>query len=353
MKKSLTAIVLIGLLAGCNSEKGWEVNGTVDNISSGKMLVQASENGRWYTLDTVEVKDNGSFVYKHRPSGYPDIYRLNLDGKSIYFPIDSIESVTVTADANNFDTGFTISGSADADMMMAVDKLLAEKGSIAGSDSLLKRELSGMIIGNPSGIVSYYIISRQINGKPLFDPSDKRDHRIIGAVANAFNEHRKTDPRTKYLTGLYLSNRKNVAPTDTIVATALSYFDLDLSDNKGTVHKLSDVVNKNNVVVLNFTAYQAEGSPALNVLLADVYKKYRNQGLEIYQVSMDDDEFQWKQSAKNLPWITVYNPPTEGLTLVNKYNIMGLPTTYIFKNGELVDRVVDLTKLDNEIGRRL
>lgn len=355
MRNILITAAILGTLTTCNSEKKWEIKGHINNSSDSKMLVQASENGYWYTLDTINIKADGSFEYKHAPAGYPDIYRLTLDGKSIYFPIDSIETVIVESDAKTFDSDYKLSGSSDAEMLMAVDNLIKSNAATgnAKSDSLLKRELGGMIISDPSGIVAYYIINKQLNGKSLFDPRNKSDNRIIGAVANAFNEKRPNDPRTGYLAGIYLSNRSNGAPSDTIVANTMSYFDLELSDNKGVEHKLSDIVNGNKVVILNFTSYLAEGSTALNVLLADTYKKYHNQGLEIYQVSMDNDEFQWKQSAKNLPWVTVYNPPTQGFTLINKYNILGLPTTYIFVNGELVDRIIDLSKLDNEVAKRI
>lgn len=355
MKKFLIPITILSVITACNSGKKWEVNGKIENAGDTKILVQTSENGRWYTLDTILTKSDGAFAYQHLPSGYPDIYRLNLDGKSIYFPIDSIETVTINSNAKAFDSDYTLSGSHAAEMLMNVDKLIVDnaKSSNTVTDSLLKRQLGGMIISDPAGIVSYYIINRQVNGQRLFDPSNRRDNRIIGAVANAFNEKRPNDPRTGYLTSIYLSNRANSAPTDTIVATTMSYFDLDLSDNRGIEHKLSDVVDNNKVVILNFTSYQSDGSTALNVLLADTYKKYHDKGLEIYQVSMDNDEFQWKQSAKNLPWVTVYNPPTQGFTLANKYNIQGLPTTYIFANGELADRITDLSSLDNQVAKRL
>lgn len=63
--------------------------------------------------------------------------------------------------------------------------------------------------------------------------------------------------------------------------------------------------------------------------------------------------FNGNNRLKNLPWVTVYNPPTQGFTLANKYNIQGLPTTYIFANGELADRITDLSSLDNQVAKRL
>lgn len=345
----------------CNSEKKWNLEGNVENAPKTMLIVQASDNGRWYTLDTVMTDDKGAFKFEHAAAGYPDIYRLNLGDKSIYFPIDSTETVSVTADADNFDTGYTISGSTAADMLMAVDSRIREtakqKGyTAAASDSLLKRELGGMIIGDPAGIVSYYIINKQINGQRIFNPDNRRDNKVIGAVANAFDQYRPTDPRTRYLRALYLAHRPSTRHTeqlDTVHATEIGFFDIALTDNTGATHTLSDVVSRNKVVVLNFTAYLADWSPAYNLELAKAYEKYHNSGLEIYQIGLDEDEFQWKQSAKNLPWITVYNPSATGTDLLMKYNVQALPATFIIANGELAKRVIDVTNIGNDIAAHL
>lgn len=226
----------------------------------------------------------------------------------------------------------------------------------AAADSLLKRELGGMIIADPAGIVSYYIINKQINGKRIFNPDNRRDNKVIGAVANAFDQYRPTDPRTRYLRALYLAHRpstRSSEPTDTVHATEIGFFDIVLTDNTGATHTLSDVVNRNKVVVLNFTAYLADWSPAYNLELAKAYEKYHNSGLEIYQIGLDEDEFQWKQSAKNLPWITVYNPSTNGVDLLMKYNVQALPATFIIANGELAKRVTDVTAIGSDIAAHL
>lgn len=345
----------------CNSEKKWNLDGNIENASKTTLFVQASDNGRWYTLDTIMTNDNGDFNYSRIAAGYPDIYRLTLGEKSIYFPIDSTETVSVTANADNFDTDYTISGSTAADMLMAVDRRIREAASEKGyaalpGDSLLKRELGGMIIGDPAGIVSYYIINKQINGRRIFNPDNRRDNKVIGAVANAFDQYRPTDPRTRYLRALYLAHRpsmRNSEALDTVHATEIGFFDIALTDNTGATHTLSDVVDRNKVVVLNFTAYLADWSPAYNLELAKAYEKYHNSGLEIYQVGLDEDEFQWKQSAKNLPWITVYNPSTTGADLLMKYNVQALPATFIITNGELAKRVTDVTAISSDIAAHL
>jgi hypothetical protein len=76
--------------------------------------------------------------------------------------------------------------------------------------------------------------------------------------------------------------------------------------------------------------------------------------LEIYQIAFDDDEFEWKQSAKNLPWITVYNSPKVGSENLVKYNVSALPTTFIVnRKGELVERVDNPTRIASAVARYL
>lgn len=356
--KTCCALCASAVIAGCVSEDKWTIDGNIAGADNKDLILQVSENGRWFTLDTIKTDKDGHFKYSRQPGAYPDIYRLNLDGKSIYFPVDSIEKVNITANANDFDHDYTLAGSSTADMMMTVEKRIAQTVNAVGTaaavnDSLLKRDLSGLILSNPGSIVSYYIINKQINGNHIFNPVNQYDNRIVGAVANAYNEFHPTDPRTRYLTEVFLRNRQLPAglPSDTIQVTELPFFDINLSDNTGAMHTLSDIVARNKVVILSFTVYGAEGSTAYNVALADTYNKYRSNGLEIYQVAVDDDEFQWKQSAKNLPWITVYNPLATGATVLNVYNVQNLPTTYILANGELVDRVEDLSKLNATVAK--
>ena len=212
-----------------------------------------------------------------------------------------------------------------------------------------------MLLADPAGIVTYYIISKKVDGKPLFNPAVKEDLRLIGAVANAFSEKRPSDPRTGYLKRLYLDNRPSSSTSSNqLVASEVKAFEINLFDNAGKAHSLLELTESGKVVLLNFTAYTAEDSPAFNVALNKVYEKYHQQGLEIYQVSVDNDEYTWKQTAKNLPWITVLNNIADGGEVLNKYNVVSIPTIFLFnRNGELVSRVTDINTLDSEIARLL
>ena len=218
-----------------------------------------------------------------------------------------------------------------------------------------KDQLARQIVVDPSGIVAYYTINKYIGGKPLFDPMNDNDLRIIGAVANAFNSFRPDDPRTDYLVNLLLDGQRRrrtmSAPTDTVYADVASIIDIKLQDYSGKEYSLTEVASANRVVLLDFTAYAVDISPQLNKLLNDIYQSYHSRGLEIYQVSVDPDNVTWREAAKNLPWITVFDPMGINSQTVGAYNVNGIPTTFIIRNGDIVERVEDAARLKAAVGK--
>jgi peroxiredoxin len=362
MKKLAYILLAIGavITVGCTSRHGWSVDGTVDGAEGQKLALEGFNNGSWYVIDSVDVDATGKFEYlSDAPAAYPEIIRISLDGSSIYFPIDSIDAITIAAHAADFSNGYTLSGNKAAERVQAVDNLINEaikrnNGRPLAEDIDLKRQLVSEITADSSAIVAYYIINKSVDGKPLFDPTDKFDNRIYGAVAQRFASIRPNDPRTQYLTTIFLQGKAKINPslvkTREIEAETTGIIDIERYDNKGKLHKLSDVAGKGKVTVLSFTQYGIEASPAYNVILNKVYQSYHSQGLEIYQLSFDDEEVTWKQTAKNLPWISVWNANTDGLDVLVKYNISALPTTFIIdRNGDIVARVDDPNKLEAKV----
>lgn len=348
------------VLASC-SETEWHVKGSVEGGEGRALLLEASHNGNWYVMDSVFLDSGGAFDFAQPPVGFPDIYRLRLGDSSIYFPIDSLETVEVKTTAAGFASDYELTGSLSAETLCDIDRKISSVVRSGGadaavSDSLLKRELSGMLLGDASGIVAYYIINKRVGGKPLFNPADKGDLRIIGAVANAFVQNRPHDPRTRYLSSLYLSSRKAVSPhvADTLLVAEAPLVDFMLKDENGSPRSLSEIASHGNVVVLNFTIYEADQSPEYNRLLAAIYDTYHGEGVDIVQVAIDDDQFEWVKSAKNLPWITLYAPEHERARILMGYNVGNLPMAFVIdRKGDLVERVTDISLLRGAIARHL
>ena len=78
------------------------------------ILEAANEVGNWYGIDTVTVADDGSYRFSREPEGQPEIFRLRLGKETAYFPVDSIETVTLDASVPGMTANYTLAGSDEA-----------------------------------------------------------------------------------------------------------------------------------------------------------------------------------------------------------------------------------------------
>ena len=117
---------------------------------------------------------------------------------------------------------------------------------------------------------------------------------------------------------------------------------------------LREVASRGNVTILNFTIYSDKNSPLFNIGLNKIYEANKDAGLEIFQVSVDENEKMWKDASENLPWITVYNSQADGAKYLMNYNVELLPTSFIInRDGELVERVDDINQLEKAVKKYL
>lgn len=360
MKKWIFAIALTAMmLTSCDGNQ-FKVDGTVEGASdTTQLILETTVNGNWLVLDTITTTGNGSFQVKMEAPGYPNIYRLRMGDQGVCFPIDSLDHITINTSVKAFATDYTLSGSDHAVQVMNIDKKAMALAGGKGTPEQIeawKKELAKMIVSDPAGIVAYYTVNKYIDGHPLFDPTNDSDLRIVGAVANAFHSFRPNDPRTEYLVQVLLAGQQRrrsqmTTGRDTLVMTEASLIDIQLQDYDGVNHVLSSVAAKNRVVLLNFTTYEAEFSPVLNKLLNDLYSQYHGSGLEIYQIGLESDAVAWRMAAQNLPWITVYDYQGPNSPNVGAYMVQSLPTTFIIRGGEIVERVEDATKLKDAVAK--
>ena len=358
----ILAVVMMTLMCSCNGGNKFKVSGTVDGAGDTTVLyLETNLNGMWYPIDSVST-DGDKFSFKADAIDYPNIYRLVHGEDAIYFPIDSIDNLEINTDIKNFAENYTISGSVDAERMMKFDKELAKfvKAGDFSSEAFKKwkEATSRELVSDAKSIVSYYIVNKYIGTKPLYDPEDNSDFKIIGAVTNAFSAYRPNDPRTPYLIEAYKDKLRirraangNIA-RDTIQAPQTGILDFSLSDKMGKLQSFKEVCSQGKVVILNFTIQNESFSPSLNKLLNDVYNKYHSKGLEIYQVSFDDDETTWRRAVARLPWIVTRD--SNGVVTALLYNVTEIPMIYLInRKGDIVGRVENIDLLEDTLKKYL
>lgn len=363
MKRSISLCIAtllcgIAILTSCSSNDKWHVDATINGADGKTAILEVSNNGRWHVIDSTKVDGNNKCQFGVKRSKYPDIYRLTIDNKSVYFPVDSTETVTITANIVDMATRSSISGANSADMMQEINTAIADaldkdSSQEVANDIELKRQLAKVIQKDWSNIVSYYLINKTIGAQRLYNPANPFDRGIISAVANAYITNKPNDPRTKLLEEIAISNRRSYAPGTPINAVEIYFPEVALKDFNNQTQTLSALWENSKVTILNFTAYTAEESPAFQLVIGEVYNKYHDKGLNIYQVGCDPEEYLWRMAAENIPWTAVYCSSNDAEQLM-RYNVTALPTTFVIDaSGEKIERVDDITKLDAIVAKYL
>lgn len=383
MKRILFLLLLSTFVFhSCKDKSVFVVEGNVKSAVDSTLYLEHRGLAGVETLDSVTIRANGKFKFKSNAPDNPEFYQLRIGNQAAVFAVDSTETLQVELDANDVYNSFNVKDSYINSQIREVDKLTLETTQLiktyrsqhnsknidemtflANVDSALnnyKKTITKTIISNPASAVAYYAVFQKIDGYLIFDPYDRKDYPMFGAVATSWSRAYPETQRTKHLYDFTINalqvrrnNERQIETLDAIpIQTEGSLPDIVLNNVMGESVPLSSL--EGDVVLLDFVIYNADFSPNHNILLNETYKKYHNRGFQIYQISLDSDEHFWKVSAGNLPWTTVREPLSVRSSLLSTYNVRELPTGFIInRNGDVVLRIEDYTKLSEEIGKLL
>ena len=377
---STRLLTVLGLcmffFSACNNSSDFIVKGVVAGADGQLMYLENVGISNVVTLYSIKLAPGGKFKFTEKRPEYPDFYRLRLNNQLINFAVDSTETISFVADAGTFATSYSVEGSENSKAIKAItlaqldanqaisrlrkeyeDKMISDttyRMKVLAAADAYKEVARKYIYSAPMSTAAYFALFQQIDGLLFFDLYDRKDVKAYGAVATSYNHTYPESPRSKHLYNLTLQSMKVLRaqrPVDysNVETKEISFLDIELPDVRGEVVKLSTVA-PGKVVLINFTAYQTEWSPALNMALGELYTKYHDQELEIYQVSLDSDFHFWRNGASNLPWVTVHDPQSVYSQVAGLYNVKQLPALFILdRKGNLVKRVEDVKKLEADV----
>lgn len=388
MKRSNLALLVITLLTvACQPQVDrFTLNGQIVEADGKTLYLEHLGLDKIEVIDSVKLGVEGDFEFSPvAPADCFDFYRLRIDGKVINLAIDSTETVTVTASLPVMQIAYMVEGSENCnrlkDVVMRQMGLLQDLRRISSQynspdPTILQQKVKEMvdvfksdiltefILPNPGTPYAYYALFLSINGQVLFNPqADRQDAKCYAAVATQMDMLYPDAVRTTHLHNVALKGMAKTAPSrnnvsqetiqqfeSLIVETGL--IEIELPDCKGQMRKLSD--NKGKVVLLDFSAYKTDYSPNYNMLMRTLYNKYSDKGFTIYQVSVDNDENYWINTASNLPWICVYEESGIYSTYLKSYNIQQLPSVFLIdRDGNITDRPDSTDELDEKIAKLL
>ncbi len=348
---SLLCGVLFAILTTACGEREFKIKGEIANAENETVSIEKSDfNGNWQTLDSTRLSSKGSFSMSLPSPAAPEIYRLRINDNYIYFPVDSTETIAVDGSMPALAVNYSLSGSEQAARMSEFDHELTT--AISGKADLtdFKRKVFNKYIRDGKGsLLSYYVLTKTINNQPLYDPEDDNDIKYYTAVATAFKEFRPDDPRVKILeqTAISALRKRNSRIGKQRILTAekeTSHIEINLPGIDGANKKLSSLLSNGKRTLVVFSLMNHPDAPIINKKL---FQLFNNGAINIYQVSLDADQFAWRESATNLPWINVFDPEGDTSTIAGTYNVRRLPAFFLYDaSGNLIDRADDLATLD-------
>jgi len=374
--------IVAGLLAvGCSKNEGkFSVSGKITHAEGQLIYLEELKVASTRPLDSVKIDKKGEFKVTGITSS-PGYYLLKLsDEKFITLLVDSVEQVKVEADAANFERNYSVEGSPGSLQVKRLnDNLLETRKKLDSIQSLqnlyrgnpdftiLKQEWDAavdsikqaqtefstqFVMDNPFSMASVLALYQKFDEQEYI----VKDLHTMRVAASALNS---IYPNSGHVKALYqntvqlLQEEQNTKLRQMIQEQGENSPEIILPNPNGQEIALSSLRGK--VVLLQFWSALDRNSRILNEALVEAYRKYKNRGFEIYQVSIDENRVEWVDAIDQdgLTWINVGD--MEGSNQAARaYNIQTIPYNYLLnEEGEIIAQNLKGPGLDRALAQIL
>ncbi|WP_372950157.1 thioredoxin-like domain-containing protein [Mariniphaga sp.] len=380
--KLLIAGIIAGLLvASCSKkEDKFSVSGKITHAEGQTLYLEELQVASTKFVDSVKINKNGEFEFTGKTS-IPTYYLLKFsENKFITLLIDSVEQVMVEADAANFERSYRVEGSMGSLLVKNLnDQLLETRRKLdsiqslnnlyhgnpdyeqmrvewdAAYDSVKQAQTefsTQFVMNNPFSMASVLALYQKFDDQEYII----KDLHTMRVAASALNT---IYPNSGHVKALYqntvqlLQEEKNAKLRQMIQEQGENSPEIILPNPDGQEIALSSLRGK--IVLLQFWSALDRNSRILNEALVEAYRKYKNKGFEIYQVSVDDNRVDWVDAIDQdrLSWINVGD--MEGSNLAARaYNIQNIPYNYLLnEDGEIIAQNLKGPALDRALAQLL
>ena len=319
---SILFILVFGLCA-CQSQPEYcTVKGTVKGLKNGTRLELQDAHDHYKVIAKTRVKE-GAFEFHPYVSAPTHVYLLSGDYvqlKDFFLEAGTVIANVDVTDEDDWTLGAT--GTPANDLLRKINQL--EKNGDLDAAKTIRDEV---LNAEETGILALYLAdghgASAVQGLVVLD-------RLSADIAAKpyVTEFRET-----------LTRRAKTEPAPEGSESPNLFIDMEFPDIDGNLISLSSVVSNpaNRYILLDFWATWCspcrESIPKLQAL----YKEYHDKGLEIYSVSEDESEKNWKNflQESGMTWVNVRDvyPGRNDNGMMNKYALTGIPS-YLVIDGE-------------------
>lgn len=300
--KGLALSLLIPVFSCQNNE--FTFTGKIEGMKDGdSVFINRFTNAEWEMYDTLVVKNSEfSMTRKADSCEILSFWIRNANGYYQGFFFSEPGKITLNAD----DEKTTIGGTPLNDQYQQIsdsiygfsDRIAAlyETGDPSSADVARKSEalqqevkayLQKKITENAENQLGLFLT---LSNSSLFAPEEMEQ--LIASLP----EKTRNNPAIKSISSTIEQLKKN--------AVGQPYTDFEMTTPEGNSIKISDIVSKNKITVLDFWASWCGPCMAEAPDMVRLYQKVHAQGVEFIGISLDTDEKAWKKAIadKGLSW---------------------------------------------------
>lgn len=368
MRRSIIIFILFALFFhGCKNRNVFTVRGSIDQEGYEYIKISRLDVDRPTLIDSARIRNNGKFKFRVE-SDYTDFYQLGFSGSNfITLLAEPGEKIKITFNSAFLPNEFQVEGSEGTEKIKILDydlsvtkrrldslgTLYSNASEEPGFDSIgpgLEKQFNNVIkeqrnkniafvINNLTSLASIKALYQKID-ENTYVLNDLRDLQYLKIVNDSLTKYY---PDSKHVQALSrdFTNEMNQLYANRLQAIAKNLpevkLDPDLTSVNGKRIALSSL--KGRYVLLTFWSVRSPECMNENRQLKEIYKKYKNQGFEIYQINIDHDESEWRSTVKfeELPWISVREDDTNELPNARIFNVKSVPANYLFdKEGKII-----------------
>ncbi|MCK5536669.1 MAG: AhpC/TSA family protein [Bacteroidales bacterium] len=348
--------------SGSSNENSVVVKGQFENAAQKVLLLKNVKNNQLATLDSTTTDENGNFELVGEIA-FEDYLIIQSEDQQQFVQLIAIpgEVIKINADFADMAKTYTTEGSIGTSLMKEitdfhlisvarVDSLgqIFRKYSSEGNAEDIKDQideafrdiveeekvyLTEIINQNDSSLAALFALYQQMGPQsPIFFPD--QDIALFDKVNTKLSKKLPESELVKSLSDL-VDKVKN--PPAQVGALGTQVPEIELADPDGKMIKLSDF--KGQYVLLDFWAGWCRPCRAENPNIVENYKKYKSDGFEVFQVSLDQTKEAWVQAIKadGLNWIHVSDLKYWQSEAARLYNISSIPASFLLdKEGKVI-----------------
>lgn len=375
MKKMMLGIAIATFVASCTNKGGSDANLQVKAPNLDTLYLSQLSPTSIKALDTLQSQ-NGNFSYQLETDS-SDFFMIATPSE-YRIPIftDGTESIKISITGRGDSTDYSVEGSpatkrvktinrVTEEALAVIDSLNEENQKHRGSehyasvreslDSTFEAtvqaasgKLKDLIDENPGSMANLFVFTQSIGNFQLIDPQEDMDYfyKVKEGLQEAYPGNQHTESFVKQVKNIEVSleRQKEMEKAQSKLKPGAEVPNIVMNDPEGNERSLKDLRGK--VVLIDFWAAWCKPCRMENPNLVRTYQKYKDDGFEVFSVSLDGLRQQpnprqdWINAIKadNLTWNNhVSDLKGWGSPVVQQYGFQGIPfTVLIDREGKVI-----------------